>query len=106
MSTQSTHPGTDFVDVDGRFCADIDGLGSCCLPCPASDYIYPSDFTTYYRAAEALNLAGLVCMAFLMISFLVLPPEQTRRHYLSYCLVIAASFIAVCQLLSFKTLRS
>lgn len=84
-----------FVDVEGRFCSDVAGP-SCCLPCPASDYIYPSDFKKYYRAAEALNLVGLVCMAFLMISFLCLPPEQTRRHYLSYCLVIAASFIAVC----------
>jgi hypothetical protein len=84
--------------VEGRFCAPIPQLGdglSCCLPCPASDYLYPEDFKRWYRAAEALNLAGLVCMVFLLASFIVLPAEQTRRHYLSYCLIIAAIFLAV-----------
>lgn len=40
-------------------------------------------------------MAGLVCLVFLMITFLVLPAEKTRRHYLSYCLIIAAIFMAV-----------
>ncbi|KAF1975352.1 hypothetical protein BU23DRAFT_83022 [Bimuria novae-zelandiae CBS 107.79] len=82
--------------VEGRFCAPIPQLGeglACCLPCPATDYLYPKDFKSWYRAAEALNLAGLVCMVFLIISFVILPAEQTRRHYLSYCLIIAAIFL-------------
>lgn len=83
------------IAVEGRFCAQIPTLGDCCLPCPATDYLYPADFKKWYRAAEALNLAGLVCMGFLMVSFICLPAEQTRRHYLSYCLIIAAMFLAV-----------
>ncbi|KAK7182119.1 hypothetical protein DPSP01_008274 [Paraphaeosphaeria sporulosa] len=81
--------------VEGRFCAPIPNLGDCCLPCPATDYIYPDDFKKWYRAAEALNLAGLVCMVFLLVSFICLPAEQTRRHYLSYCLIVAAMFLAL-----------
>lgn len=88
------------IAVEGRFCAPIPNLGDCCLPCPATDYLYPSDFKKWYRAAEALNLAGLVCMLFLLLSFICLPAEQTRRHYLSYCLIVAAMFLAVSRRLS------
>lgn len=83
------------IAVEGRFCATIGEYGNCCLPCPATDYLYPKDFNSWYRAAEALNLAGLVCMLFLLVSFVCLPAEQTRRHYLSYCLIVAAIFLAV-----------
>lgn len=34
-------------------------------------------------------------MVFLLITFLVLPAEKTRRHYLSYCLIVAAMLMAV-----------
>ncbi|KAF2442531.1 hypothetical protein P171DRAFT_69069 [Karstenula rhodostoma CBS 690.94] len=81
--------------VEGRFCAPIPNMGDCCLPCPSTDYLYPEDFNKWYRAAEALNLAGLVCMVFLLLSFICLPAEQTRRHYLSYCLIVAAMFLAL-----------
>lgn len=91
------------LDAAGRFCAPISQIQAglnCCLPCPATDYFYPPEFRTWYRAAEALNLAGLVCLAFLLISFIFLPAEKTRRHYLSYCLIIAAMFLAVCSAIS------
>jgi hypothetical protein len=100
------------VVVDGRFCAPVSKNVFCCLPCPMTDFLYPqskpiaplvlivvvlilSGFNTYYRVAEALNVAGLVLLVFLLISFLILPAEKTRRHYLSYCLIIAAIFMAV-----------
>jgi hypothetical protein len=54
-----------------------------------------SDFNTWYRVAEALNVASLVLLVFLLVSFVVLPAEKTRRHYLSYCLIIAAALMAV-----------
>jgi hypothetical protein len=91
----STH--TDSIDIDGRFCAPIPlkpGL-HCCLPCPASDYLYPEKFKGWYRAAEALNLVGLACMAFLVITFICLPAEKTRRHYLSYGLIAGAMSLAL-----------
>lgn len=101
--------------VDGRFCAPVDRIRKglvCCLPCPLTDYLYPAgehrwfstrqtltdlfpEFNTWYRVAEALNVAGLICLVFLMATFLVLPAEKTRRHYLSYCLIVAAMFMAV-----------
>lgn len=88
-----------FSDVDGRFCAPIPQIQPglvCCLPCPATDFLYPQSFKHWYRAAEALNLVGLVLLLFLLVSFICLPAEKTRRHYLSYCLIIAAILMAVC----------
>ncbi|KAF1944142.1 hypothetical protein EJ02DRAFT_109875 [Clathrospora elynae] len=84
--------------VAGRFCAPVDEIKKdlyCCLPCPLTDYLYPQSFNTSYRVAEGLNVASLTCLLVLLISFIVLPAEKTRRHYLSYCLVIAAMFMAL-----------
>ncbi|KAK0660957.1 hypothetical protein DIS24_g2989 [Lasiodiplodia hormozganensis] len=79
--------------VDGRFCAgisDIDPDLRCCLPCPATNWIYSNTFTTSYRVAEGINLIGFTVCLFLMISWAVLPPKDTRRHYLSVGLVLGA----------------
>ncbi|KAF2253342.1 hypothetical protein BU26DRAFT_418404 [Trematosphaeria pertusa] len=92
--------------VDGRFCAPVDQIKAglfCCLPCPATDYLYPPEFKSYYRAAEVLNLIGLVCLVFLLVSFICLPAEKTRRHYLSYCLIIAAILLALGFVVPFGT---
>jgi len=81
----------------GRFCAPVTPGSDiiCCLPCPLTDFLYPESFNTAYRAAEALNVAGLICLVILLITYLVLPAEKTRRHYLSYCLIIAAILMAL-----------
>lgn len=55
----------------------------------------PIAFKTWYKIAEALNVAGLICLVFLLASYTFLPAEKTRRHYLSYCLIIAAIWMAV-----------
>lgn len=84
--------------VDGRFCAPVNEIKEglfCCLPCPLTDYLYPKSFSEVYRVAEALNVAGLICLVFLLVTFIVLPAEKTRRHYLSYCLIIAAIWMAL-----------
>ncbi|KAF2634276.1 hypothetical protein P280DRAFT_280403 [Massarina eburnea CBS 473.64] len=81
--------------VEGRFCATMSPTLACCMPCPATDYLYPQDFKKWYRVAESLNLVGLVLLCFLLLSFLVLPAEKSRRHYLSFCLIIAAIFMAL-----------
>jgi hypothetical protein len=60
-----------------------------------TDFLYPQEFNTYYRVAEGLNVAGLILLVFLLVSFVVLPAEKTRRHYLSYCLIIAAILMAL-----------
>ncbi|KAF2707760.1 hypothetical protein K504DRAFT_503985 [Pleomassaria siparia CBS 279.74] len=87
----------------GRFCAPVSATLECCLPCPFTDYLYPPSFKTWYRASEAINVAGLVCLLFLLASFLCLPAEKTRRHYLSYCLIIAAIFLALGFVIPFGT---
>ena len=95
----------DFVVTEGRFCAPIPlepGL-SCCLPCPASDYLYPEKFKGWYRAAEALNLVGLACMVFLLLTFVCLPAEKTRRHYLSYGLIVGAMFLSLAFVIPFAS---
>lgn len=85
------------TDVEGRFRALLPRPSnlSCFLPCPATDYLYPQDFGKWYRAAEALNVAGSVCMTFFLVSYVALPAEHTRRHYLNSCSIVAAMFLTV-----------
>lgn len=44
---------------------------------------------TYIHASTYLNLAGVICALFLLLSYAVLSVEYTRKHYLSVCLTIA-----------------
>ncbi|CAI6272253.1 unnamed protein product [Periconia digitata] len=89
--------------LPGRFCMPLGPGLNCCLPCPATDFIYPSDFKTWYRAAEILNLVGLVLLCFLLLCFVVLPPEKSRRHYLSNCLIVAAILMALAFVIPYGT---
>lgn len=57
-------------------------------------------FTTSYRVAEGINLIGFAACLFLMVSWAILPPKQTRRHYLSVGLVIGAMSLAVSEQLA------
>ncbi|KAK4499685.1 hypothetical protein PRZ48_010203 [Zasmidium cellare] len=84
--------------IHGRFCAPINGLPgnpTCCLPCPATDWAYSDQFKTYGIVSEWLNVVGLVLMVFMLISYVVLPTQQTRSHYLSVCLVVSIAMIAL-----------
>jgi hypothetical protein len=87
---------TDFLYPQGKdyYCLHIE-----------SSTLIISDFNTYYRVAEALNVVGLILLVFLLVSFLILPAEKTRRHYLSYCLIIAAIFMAVSLHLAYDCIK-
>ncbi|KAI1390134.1 uncharacterized protein F4822DRAFT_225210 [Hypoxylon trugodes] len=74
--------------VEGRLCSPIGRL-SCCIPCPMTDWTYPDNFTTATTAANWVNVVGMICCAFLLISWIVLPVEKTHRHYLSISLTCA-----------------
>ncbi|KAI1653608.1 hypothetical protein F4813DRAFT_249445 [Daldinia decipiens] len=79
---------TDAGHVDGRLCAPFATL-SCCVPCPMTDWAYPDNFNTATTAANWVNVVGMVCCAFLLISWIVLPVDKTHRHYLSISLACA-----------------
>ncbi|KAF2436475.1 hypothetical protein EJ08DRAFT_148057 [Tothia fuscella] len=77
--------------IEGRLCAPVPTLPGrpiCCLPCPATDWLYPDDFKTIYKIAESISAFGLLICCFLLLSFAFLPVDKTRRHWLSICLVI------------------
>ncbi|KAK5124117.1 hypothetical protein LTR85_001820 [Meristemomyces frigidus] len=83
--------------VAGRFCAPVPlpGDPTCCLPCPAQQWTYSDSFETYSKVAEWLSVVGLVLMVFMLLSYLVLPAQQTRSHYLSVCLIVSVAFISI-----------
>jgi hypothetical protein len=80
--------------IDGRFCSPVGSI-SCCLPCPQTEWLYPDNFDTVTHSANWLNVASMVCSAFLLLSFAFLPVSKTHRHYLSICLtqVLSKSLI-------------
>ena len=55
------------------------------------------DFDVIPKAANWLNVAGMICSLSLLISYLVLPVKQTSRHYLTVGLVVAICIMQVCQ---------
>jgi hypothetical protein len=71
------------------------GTVHCCLPCPQTDWTYPDNFDTIAESASWINVAGIVCTVFLLLSWAALPIEKTHRHYLSICLAIAVAFMQV-----------
>ncbi|KAI5366286.1 hypothetical protein Slin15195_G078070 [Septoria linicola] len=89
---------TDGGFIDGRLCAQLVGARNaptCCLPCPAAHYAYSDDFNTYGIVSEWLNVVGLILLCFMLVSYLVLPAQQTRSHYLSVCLIVSVMMIAL-----------
>ncbi|KAH7139444.1 hypothetical protein B0J11DRAFT_589264 [Dendryphion nanum] len=89
--------GTTGGYQSGRYC----GLGAfedgttCCFPCPVQDWIYSPDWQTHVRIPNYLSILSVILCSFLLISFLVLPPTQSHRHYLSVGLVIPVLFISL-----------
>lgn len=79
---------TDGGHIEGRLCSPLGPL-SCCVPCPMTDWAYPDNFTTATQAADWVNVVGMICCGFLLLSWIVLPVEKTHRHYLSISLTCA-----------------
>ncbi|KAL6715922.1 hypothetical protein ACLMJK_006883 [Lecanora helva] len=82
--------------LPGRFCAPVptlEGTVNCCLPCPITDWVYSDEFDVIPKAANWLNVAGMVCSVSMLATFFVLPISRTNRHYLTVGLVIALGFI-------------
>src|SRR5258708_9950764 len=75
------------IVVGGRFCSGA-GAVICCLPCPQTEWLYPDNFDTITKSTNWINVVGMVCTVFLLVSFAFLPVNMTHRHYLSVCLAI------------------
>ncbi|KAF2115876.1 hypothetical protein BDV96DRAFT_492688, partial [Lophiotrema nucula] len=81
----------------GRYC----GLGSfedgttCCFPCPIQDWVYPPDWDDQLRVPNYLSILSVILCLFLLLSFAILPPEKTHRHYLSVGLLFPVLFISL-----------
>lgn len=89
---------TVFVDISGRFCANVtDGLStlSCCLPCPSTDWVYSDSFSRQSRISNYASIVSLIFNIFLLLTFIVLPRDKSHRHYLSIGLTASLILIAI-----------
>ncbi|KIN07169.1 hypothetical protein OIDMADRAFT_110844 [Oidiodendron maius Zn] len=72
--------------VLGRWCREINlGAGnvSCCLPCPVSAWRYSDAFDGKMDIAGWCAIAIIVSMVFMGLTYTLLPPSATARHYLT-----------------------
>ncbi|KAG9556035.1 Trimethyllysine dioxygenase, partial [Aureobasidium melanogenum] len=70
--------------IEGRFCSD-----KCCLPCPLTELVYSDAFPTRELAAGWLSVVSLIASIFLLLTYAILPPEKSHRHYLSIGLIVS-----------------
>lgn len=73
--------------IEGRFCETIGNI-SCCLPCPLADWRYADNTARRVDVAGWISVAILPLCIFLLISYAVLSPKWTNRHYLSICFTL------------------
>lgn len=84
------------IDIAARFCVTFEANGpSCCLPCPTSYWLFSDNFPWRVRIASYISIFSLVCNAFLLLTFIVLPQEKSHRHYLSIGLTSSFILIAI-----------
>ncbi|KAH7041900.1 hypothetical protein B0J12DRAFT_580073 [Macrophomina phaseolina] len=83
--------------VHGRFCGINPGVPGqkCCLPCPVQDWVYPEEFTDKLKIANYVGISSVALCGFLLLSFLVLPPERSNRHYLTIGVTLAITFFSI-----------
>ena len=79
----------------GRFCGAFRPDLTCCLPCPLEYWSYSDEFSQNVDSAHWVNLPAMVCQIFLLLTFIVLPPEKSHRHYLSVGLCLALILLEV-----------
>ncbi|KAF2281494.1 uncharacterized protein EI97DRAFT_367046, partial [Westerdykella ornata] len=68
---------------------------TCCFPCPIQDWLYPPEWKQQLRVPNYLSILSVALCCFLLLSFAVLPPGQTHRHYLSVGLLFPVLFISL-----------
>ena len=53
------------------------------------------DFYTLSKVSNYINVVGIACCLFMLISFAFLPVEKPNRNFLSVCLVLAIVLMQV-----------
>ncbi|KAL5379641.1 hypothetical protein DPSP01_008339 [Paraphaeosphaeria sporulosa] len=81
----------------GRYCSlgSFEDGTTCCFPCPIQDWLYKPNWEDHLRIPNYLSVLSVTLCLFLMLSFAVLPPEATHRHYLSIGLLFSVVFISL-----------
>ncbi|KAH8699280.1 hypothetical protein BGW36DRAFT_426949 [Talaromyces proteolyticus] len=72
--------------IAGRWCREFlfeSNSVSCCLPCPAAAFRFSKEFTKKLDLASWCSAAILFLFILFAITFVVLPPKVTHRHYLT-----------------------
>ncbi|GAM91683.1 hypothetical protein ANO11243_097350 [Dothideomycetidae sp. 11243] len=62
---------------------------TCCLPCPTTNFVFDSRFQRSNSAVAGLSGASAAAMAFILLSYAVLPSHATRVHFLNVNLVLS-----------------
>ncbi|KAF7192266.1 hypothetical protein HII31_06298 [Pseudocercospora fuligena] len=81
--------------INGRSCSTITPGTSCCLPCPATQYIYSRSFPNNLQIAYWFNVPSLVLEILLLATFTILSREVSHTHYLSINLVISMIMLQI-----------
>ncbi|KAI9933746.1 hypothetical protein ASPWEDRAFT_105538 [Aspergillus wentii DTO 134E9] len=68
--------------IPGRYCKAFDSA-SCCLPCPVTNWRYPDEYQNELDIPGWIAVVVLVLVVWLLLTFLLLHPDDTWRHYLS-----------------------
>lgn len=65
--------------------------------------LFLQEFPTHELAAEWLSVVSLISSVFLLLTYAVLAPEKSHRHYLSVGLIVSNVLLQVCARLVFNT---
>lgn len=65
--------------------------------------LFPQEFPTHELAAEWLSVVSLISSVFLLLTYAILAPEKSHRHYLSVGLIVSNVLLQVCAQLSYDT---
>ncbi|USW55077.1 hypothetical protein Slin15195_G083960 [Septoria linicola] len=83
----------DFPDtggyIKGRYCGDLTGSLTCCLPCPLEKLVYTDKFNHLMDVTHWLNIPSLALQCLLLLTFIILPEGVGHRNYLGVGLCIS-----------------
>lgn len=102
-----------YLDLAGRWCEHQlvgNETVSCCFPCPFTDWKYSDGVSSTRTTCENINMVtglgnemvpwlALIVLVFVVIgalTYILLPAEDTRRHYLVISPLMGFVFMPVC----------